>query len=198
MVKNFNIPVQERIQLFQVWLASINWTLGKSQLTQAELEILSYLIYYNDKYKTIKEADVRMDLLFSTTIKSKIKKEFDVSTHKLETYLNKLRKKNVIENNSINERFIIYPEQSLQVQFNSSLQTETPQEDTKPTNDEPTAQVNDSVQPIEVEDNSNTSSPTVEDASPIDDLDEVESEPFDPRSDFDKYFNEEPPLESWM
>jgi len=198
MVKNFNIPVQERIQLFQVWLASINWTLGKNQLTQAELEILSYLIYYNDKYKTIKEADVRMDLLFSTTIKSKIKKEFDVSTHKLETYLNKLRKKNVIENNSINERFIIYPEQSLQVQFNSSLQTETPQEDTKPTNDEPTAQVNDSVQPIEVEDNSNTSSPTVEDASPIDDLDEVESEPFDPRSDFDKYFNEEPPLESWM
>lgn len=198
MVKNFNIPVQERIQLFQVWLASINWTLGKSQLTQAELEILSYLIYYNDKYKTIKEADVRMDLLFSTTIKSKIKKEFDVSTHKLETYLNKLRKKNVIENNSINERFIIYPEQSLQVQFNSSLQAETPQEDTKTANDKPTAEVNEPIQPIEVEDSSDSTSSVVEDNLPVDDLDEVDPQPFDPRSDFDKYFNEEPPLESWM
>jgi hypothetical protein len=192
MIKNFNIPVEERVQLFQIWLASINWTLGPNQLTQAELEILSYFIYYNDKYRSIKENDVRMDLLFSTTIKSKIKKEFNINTHKLETYLNKLRKKNVIENNSINERFIIYPEQSLQVQFNSSLQAETPQEDIKPANDKPTAEVNEPIQPIEVEDSSDSTS------SVVDDLDEVDPQPFDPRSDFDKYFNEEPPLESWM
>jgi hypothetical protein len=116
----------------------------------------------------------------------------------LETYLNKLRKKNVIENNSINERFIIYPEQSLQVQFNSSLQAKTPQEDTKPANDEPTAEVNETIQPIEVEDSSDSTSSVVEDNFPVDDLDEVDPQPFDPRSDFDKYFNEEPPLESWM
>lgn len=198
MVKNFNIPVQERIQLFQVWLASINWTLGKSQLTQAELEILSYLIYYNDKYKTIKEADVRMDLLFSTTIKSKIKKEFDVSTHKLETYLNKLRKKKVIENNSINEKFIIYPEKSLQVQFNSILHNSQSEDISEFKNEEPQAKSNDDVQSAEVEANQDTSLSVVEDTTPVDDLDEVDSRPYDPRSDFDKYFNNDTPIESWM
>ena len=95
MNKRFNIPVTERIQIFQVWLASINWTLGANQLTEAELEILSYLLYYNDKYKSVKEHSIRMDLLFSTTIKNKIKEEFSIPTHKLETYLNKLGKKNV-------------------------------------------------------------------------------------------------------
>jgi len=122
MIKKFNIPVTEKIQIFQVWLASINWTFGKNQLTEAELEMLSYFLYYNDVYKTIKEKEVRMDLLFSTTIKNKIKKEFSVSTHKMETYLNKLRKKNVIEKNIIDDRFIIYPGDSLEVSFNCKIE----------------------------------------------------------------------------
>ena len=73
MIKKFNIPVKEKVQVFQVWLGAINWTLGVNQLTDSELEIFSYLLYYNDKYKSITEHDVRMDILFSTTIKNKIK-----------------------------------------------------------------------------------------------------------------------------
>jgi hypothetical protein len=44
MIKKFNIPVKEKVQVFQVWLGAINWTLGVNQLTDSELEIFSLLL----------------------------------------------------------------------------------------------------------------------------------------------------------
>lgn len=192
MNKKFNIPVTERIQIFQVWLASINWTLGPNQLTEAELEILSYLIYYNDKYKSIKEHSIRMDLLFSTTIKTKIKEEFDIPTHKLETYLNKLRKKECIKNNSIDERFIIYPDSSLEVTFLSKIAVN----ETRPAvQDTPVEPVIDIPENREVYNEPSTQEYVEE----VDDLDSPAEEEYNYKDPFDKYFNDsESNVQPWM
>jgi hypothetical protein len=191
MIKKFNIPVKEKVQVFQVWLGSINWTLGVNQLTDSELEIFSYLLYYNDKYKSITEHEVRMDLLFSTTIKNKIKQEFNIVTHKLETYLNKLRNKGFIVGNSVPERFLVYPESSIEVTFTCFMEVQTPKVEVKVEELEiPTEQI-----PVEIQVNAAVDIQLDE----YDDLDEVPNEPLDFRDSFDKYFNEEDnPTETWM
>jgi hypothetical protein len=191
MIKKFNIPVKEKVQVFQVWLGAINWTLGVNQLTDSELEIFSYLLYYNDKYKSITEHEVRMDLLFSTTIKNKIKQEFNIVTHKLETYLNKLRNKGFIVGNSVPERFLVYPENSIEVTFTCFMEVQTPKVEVKVEELEiPTEKI-----PVEIQVNAAVDIQLDE----YDDLDEVPNEPLDFRDSFDKYFNEEDnPTETWM
>lgn len=199
MIKNFNIPITKRIQIFQVWLASLNWTLGVNQLTEAELEIFSYLLYYNDQYKSIQDHNLRMDLLFSTTIKKKIKDEFNIPTAKFETYLNKLRKKGVLEKNSIVPRFIIYPEDKLQVSFTCGLTATVQRPVVVP--EPPVVE-----QPIVQEEVREEFIGEYNDEpyeEPIDELDEPDSddiEHHDFRDPFDKYFsnNGQPPMESWM
>ena len=196
MIKNFNIPITKRIQIFQVWLASLNWTLGVNQLTEAELEIFSYLLYYNDQYKSIQDHNLRMDLLFSTTIKKKIKDEFNIPTAKFETYLNKLRKKGVLEKNSIVPKFIIYPEDKLQVSFTCGLTATVQRPVVAPEPPQPTVQEEVKEELI----GEYYEEPYEE---PIDELDEPASddtEHYDFRDPFDKYFsnNGQPPMESWM
>jgi len=120
--------ITNRVDLFKGWLNVINCTLSKKDsLTESELEILTYLLYYNDKYKSIKEDETRFELLFSTSVKKKMKEEFNVDSQKLETYLNKLRKKGIItSNNTINPIFIIYPEDTVFISFTFQLQDKKP------------------------------------------------------------------------
>lgn len=106
-MKTFQITVNSRLELYQAYIASVNWMLGKNSLSNSEIEILSYFLYYNDKYKNIKESEIRFELLFSNSVKKKIRTEFNLSSQKMETYLNKLRKKGVILKNSINSLFDI-------------------------------------------------------------------------------------------
>lgn len=122
MEKIYEIPIKSKIDMYQAWILSINWTLYKNQLTTSEIAILSYILYYNEKYKSIKEDDVRYELLFSTSVKKKIREEFSIDSQKFETYLNKLRKKGIItSSNGINPRFIVYIDNSLTVSFNFKL-----------------------------------------------------------------------------
>jgi len=200
MIKNFNIPITKRIQIFQVWLASMNWTLGINQLTEAELEIFSYLLYYNDQYKSIQDHNLRMDLLFSTTIKKKIKDEFNIPTAKFETYLNKLRKKGVLDKNSINPKFIIYPEDKLQVSFTCGLEQYKPQPQPQPIVNTPTVAPEPVVE-IPQHEEDQFIGEYYEDEEldePYTEEDDVEHHDF--RDPFDKYFpdNNQPPMESWM
>lgn len=133
MNKIYDIPIKSKIDMYQAWILSINWTLYKNQLTTSEIGILSYLLYYNEKYKAIKEDEIRYELLFSTSVKKKIREEFSIDSQKFETYLNKLRKKGIITaNNSINPRFIVYIDDKLTVGFNFVLQNTTPKPQPEP------------------------------------------------------------------
>lgn len=185
MKKQFNLKAENKIQIFQIWLASINWTLGKNQLTESELEILSYFLYYNDKYKSIQDYNVRMDLLFSTTVKTKIKEEFGISTHKMETYLNKLRKKGIIINNSLDPKLVIYPDSNIQVTFSCSLNS---------------VEITSSIQEQEIRPMEEKSPvPDMEEMNGEDDLDDENTEIHDFSVDpFTKYFSDNNNIESWM
>ena len=121
MIKPFNIKVKDKQELFLAYLKAINWTLTE-QLTDSELEVLSYLVYYNNFYASeIKSDEIRYDLLFSSSTKKKIREEFNIDSQKFETYLNKLRKKGVIEGNTLSKRVVITMENKLEVTFTMSV-----------------------------------------------------------------------------
>jgi hypothetical protein len=122
MIKELTIKVKSKIDLFKGYIAAVNWTLGTNSLTEAEIEILSVLMYYNDVYKEISDNQIRSDLILSNVVKKKIKDEFGVSSAKLETYLGKLRKKGIITS-SLSPRFMIYPSSLISVKFNFTLST---------------------------------------------------------------------------
>jgi hypothetical protein len=116
MNKNLTIKVPEKLDMFKAYLAAMNWTLGSNSLTEAEMEILAFLMYYNDIYKEITNDQVRSDLLLSNVVKKKIKEEFGVSATKLETYIGKLRKKGIITD-TLNPKFMIYPTDSITLSY---------------------------------------------------------------------------------
>jgi len=131
MVKPFNIKVKNKQELFLAYLKAINWTLPE-QLTDSELEVLSYLVYYNNFYAAeIKSDEIRYDLLFSSSTKKKIREEFDIDAQKFETYLNKLRKKGIITNNALSKQVVITMEDKLEIRFTMALKQEpiTPKDD---------------------------------------------------------------------
>lgn len=122
MIKPFNIKVKNKQELFLAYLKAINWTLPE-QLTDSELEVLSYLVYYNNFYAAeIKSDEIRYDLLFSSSTKKKIREEFGIDAQKFETYLNKLRKKQVIVNNTLSSKVVITMEDKLEIRFTMSVQ----------------------------------------------------------------------------
>jgi len=122
MDKELTIKVTDKVDIFKVYLAAINWTLGANSLTESEIEIFSILLYYNDIYKEIKDNQVRSDLILSNVVKKKIKEEFGVSASKLETYLGKLRKKGLITD-CINSKYMIYPDKIITLKYNFLLST---------------------------------------------------------------------------
>lgn len=121
MNKELTIKVKSKLDLFKGYIAAVNWTLGTNALTEAEIEILSILMYFNDVYKEITDNQIRSDLILSNVVKKKIKDEFGISSSKLETYLAKLRKKGIITS-SLNSRFMIYPNSILSIKFNFVLE----------------------------------------------------------------------------
>ena len=124
MIKPFNIKVKNKQELFLAYLKAINWTLPE-QLTDSELEVLSYLVYYNNFYAAeIKSDEIRYDLLFSSSTKKKIREEFDIDAQKFETYLNKLRKKGIITNNALSKQVVITIDDKLEVRFTMALKEE--------------------------------------------------------------------------
>lgn len=121
MNKELTIKVKSKLDLFKGYIAAVNWTLGTNALTEAEIEILSILMYFNDVYKEITDNQIRSDLILSNVVKKKIKDEFGISSSKLETYLAKLRKKGIITS-SLSPRFMIYPNSILSIKFNFVLE----------------------------------------------------------------------------
>lgn len=115
MIRPFKIKVENKQELFLAYLKTINWTLPE-QLSEAELEVLSYLVTYYDSYKEIKSDKIKFNLLFSPNVKKEIKEEFNIDTQKFETYLNKLRKKKIITT-KLHPLVVISAEELLEVRF---------------------------------------------------------------------------------
>ncbi len=122
MTKDLTIQVNNKIELLQGYIAAVNWTLGSNMLTESEVITLSYLMYYNEVYFSI-DREFRGDLLFSNTVKKKIKQEFNLEGVKLDTYIGKLRKKGIIVNNNLISIFDIKVEDALSIKYTFKIKT---------------------------------------------------------------------------
>ncbi len=120
-IKTYNIDVDEELHIYQAYSSAVNWMLGDRMLSSIELEILSYFLYYNNKYKSIDDLTTRSEFLFSSSTKKKIRDEFGINAQKFDNYLNKIKKKGVIVNNRIMDMFVIYPDTMSSLLFNFSI-----------------------------------------------------------------------------
>lgn len=149
MTKELTIRVNNKTDLFKAYLAAINWTFA-NPLTESEIEVLAILMYYNDFYKEIKDNQVRSDLILSSSTKKKIKEEFDIPSQKLETYLGKLRKKEII-GNSLDSKFMVYPDGIFSIKYNFMVQGDSQNNIQSVMTQQPIVQQNTMVQPVKQE-----------------------------------------------
>ncbi|HEY8364165.1 MAG TPA: hypothetical protein VIK84_01220 [Haloplasmataceae bacterium] len=101
VLQTVKLDVKAPMDFFKVYLAIKNWTLGKKALTETELEVYAAFMYYDNKYNEVKDEEIRRELLFSSITKRKIIADLNITSGKLETYLNKIRKKGLINENGL-------------------------------------------------------------------------------------------------
>lgn len=119
------IPIKKELDFYQVFILLINWSFGKNKLTDSEIEILSYLMYYNNMYKDIKNYKIRWKLILSSSIKNEIKENFKINSQKFENYINKLKKKKIINNNELIPILNVYYQPKFKVIFNLNFLEES-------------------------------------------------------------------------
>lgn len=100
-IQTVKLEIKAPMDFFKVYLAIKNWTLGKKALTETELEVYAAFMYYDNKYNDVKDEEIRKELLFSSITKRKIVADLNITSGKLETYLNKIRKKGLITENGL-------------------------------------------------------------------------------------------------
>jgi hypothetical protein len=120
-IKTYNIDVDDELYIYQAYASAVNWMLGDKMLSSIELEILSYFLYYNNKYKNIDDMETRSEFLFSSSTKKKIRDQFGINSQKFDNYLNKIKKKGVIVEDKIMDMFVIYPDTMSSLLFNFSV-----------------------------------------------------------------------------
>lgn len=100
--KTYKIKSGSELELYINYLKSINWIIEPS-LTDSEIQILAFIMLYNNKYSEISDKEKRFKFIFSSSIKKELRDEFNISSSKLETYLNKLRAKGALTSDNILE-----------------------------------------------------------------------------------------------
>lgn len=99
-----NVPVESRLQFYSYWLHFIK---PFHKLTNKEIEILSYFLYYRDDLLKTTGSDKELyKKLFSEEIRSKVIEGCGISKSHLQVALVSLRKAGVIVNKELNPKFI--------------------------------------------------------------------------------------------
>jgi UDP-3-O-acyl-N-acetylglucosamine deacetylase len=100
------IPINTSEELiFKQYLTIINGVLSsEKRLTNIEIDILEKLLYIDNLYKHL-DKEKRDKILFHKTTRQKIREEvYNISTQSFNNVLTKLRKKGMIEGNSLKVR----------------------------------------------------------------------------------------------
>lgn len=97
------IPIT-RNKLFYRWL---ELTKPFHKLSEQPIVVLSWLLYYYDKYKTTtKDEDLAWKLTFDYDTKMLIKEDMGIKDQTLQNVFTKLRKSNIIKDNKIMSNYI--------------------------------------------------------------------------------------------
>ena len=106
MERGVNINTNRR-KFFQQFLRVLRPTL-KPYLSNGEMNVLGEILYFNDKYKDIKE-DLRKKLIFDYDTKAEIMENLSISANTLANNLTSLRKKAYLDNKTIRKGLDICP-----------------------------------------------------------------------------------------
>lgn len=105
-MKNINVQTLKctDARFFKLWLMMLQPFLN---LRNQEITVLAKLLYYRHVIsKEIKNKAIVDELLFNTSTRKKIKKELDIKEYSFNNILSSLRKKQLIKNNTINNKVI--------------------------------------------------------------------------------------------
>jgi len=100
------IPIHTSEELiFKQYLTIVNGVLSsEKKLTNIEIDVLEKLLYIDHLYKHL-DKEKRDKILFHKTTRQKIREEvYNISTQSLNNVLTKLRKKGMIQGNSLKVR----------------------------------------------------------------------------------------------
>jgi len=101
--------------IFNSWIRKMNngqWTKDKPpELNDMPMRVLAQLLYWNNHYSYL-PVEERNSQVFDYRTKVKIMDKLDISEDNLNAYFSQLRKINVLEGKSINNFFVVYPEDS--------------------------------------------------------------------------------------
>lgn len=112
MEKSIPISTDSR-KFFRQYLELINPLV---KLRGRELDVMSELLYYNDKFKDIPE-EHRWKLIFDYDVKTEIKERLKLSDASLNNNLTILRKKKILVKNRVVKSFLIYPSDTCKLSF---------------------------------------------------------------------------------
>lgn len=115
------IPVKTtKNKFFRQYVELMNPVL---RLRKRDLDVLSELLYYNDKLKDIKSKD-RWNLIFNYDNKVEISSKLKMSKETFATHLTELRRKNIIVDNKVVDMLCIIPKNNFDVQYRFIIKDE--------------------------------------------------------------------------
>lgn len=115
------IPVKTtRNKFFREYVELMNPVL---RLRKRDLDVLSELLYYNDKLKDLSPKN-RWTLIFNYENKVEISNKLKMSKETFATHLTELRKKNIIVDNKVVDMLCINPGKSFNVQYKFVIRDE--------------------------------------------------------------------------
>jgi hypothetical protein len=99
------VKVKDRRNIFETYLRLLNPVL---KLREREIQVLGYLLFYNDYYSKYDE-NVKWKMVFDYETRVTIKTDLGLSDFSFNNILTALRKKNLLIGNTIKKGILIYP-----------------------------------------------------------------------------------------
>ena len=88
-----------------------------TRLNDNPLKVLAQLLFYNNRYKDLSEK-ARWKMVFDYDTKQEICKELRMPPSHLNSYLSQLRRLKIVKGRKIDEFYVIYPRDEVQLTFN--------------------------------------------------------------------------------
>lgn len=104
-----NIPTDNK-KYFRQCLEILKVMPPLDDLSNRELDVLGGFLYYNYKYRDIKEDEVRYKIVFDYDIKIAICDEVGISEATMNNLLTSLRRKNILKGTALTSTYGINPE----------------------------------------------------------------------------------------
>jgi len=118
--KDYTIKTTKRL-FFRQYLELMKVFPPLNSLRSKELDILSELMYYDNRYSMLNIED-RKKIIYNTATRNEIRESLKMSEASFNNNLSILRKQGVIKNNIIAPGLIVDPKEAFSINFNFKIE----------------------------------------------------------------------------